>query len=90
MKFDKETRYIAGLEYFLDFNKATMLQREINPKEEYILYIGTVFYQAKGTEWGDRSRGGNRAELILKGEELFYSMPPQINSFSCGHIISKK
>jgi hypothetical protein len=90
MKFDKETRYIAGLKSFLDFNQSTMLQRTINPKEEYIFYIGTVFYQAKGTEWGDRSRGGNRAELILKGKELFYRMPPQIDYLSCGHIISKK
>jgi hypothetical protein len=89
MKFDKETSHIDGLAYFLDFNNGTILQTTINPKEEYILYIGTVFYQAKGTEWGDRSRGGNRTELTLKGEELFFSMPPQINSFPCGHIISK-
>ena len=90
MKFDNEMRYIAGLESFLDFNKSTKLQRTINPKEEYIFYIGTVFYQAKGTAWGDQSRGGNRAELVLKEKDLFYRMTPQLDYLPCGHIISKK
>ena len=93
MTLDKESlsNYgITGLESFLDFNKPTMFQRTINPKEECLFYIGSVFYQARGTAWKDESRGGNRAELVLEGQDLFYRMPPQINSLPCGHIISKK
>lgn len=93
MTLDKESlsNYgVTGLESFLDFNKPTMFQRTINPKEECLFYIGTVFYQARGTVWKDQSRGGNRAELVIKGQDLFYSMIPQIGSLPCGHIIFKK
>lgn len=81
---------ITGLESFLDINKPTMFQRTINPKEECLFYTGAVFYQARGTVWKDESRGGNRAELVLKGQDLFYSMIPQIESLPCGQIIIKK
>ena len=89
MTFDID-RYNAGLESYLDFKKPTMFQKTINPKEECLFHIGTVFYQAKGTAWGDQSRGGNRAELVLKGQDLFYRMLPQIDSLPCGHIITEK
>ena len=62
MTFDKESLSyygIKGLESFLDHNKPTMFKRTINPKEECLFYIGTVFYQGRGTEWKDESRGGN-------------------------------
>ena len=81
---------VTGLESFLDFNKPTMFQRTLNPKEECFVNIGTVFYQPRGTVWGDQSRGGNRAELVLKGQDLFYRMTPQIDSLPCGQIISIK
>jgi hypothetical protein len=93
MTLDKESLHyygITGLESFLDFNKPTMFQRTINPKEECLFYIGAVFYQARGTAWKDESRGGNRAELVLKGQDLFYKMIPQIDSLPCGRIVFKK
>ncbi|MFI5130261.1 MAG: hypothetical protein ACHQFX_09735 [Chitinophagales bacterium] len=93
MTFDKESLYnygVTGLESFLDFNKPTMLERTINPKEEFLFYTGTVFYQARGTERTNRPRGGNRAELVLHEQDLFYRMVPQIDSLPCGHIIIKK
>ena len=93
MTLDKESLYnygITGLESFLDFNKPTMFQRTINPKEECLFYIGAVFYQARGTARTNQSRGGNRVELVLKGQDLFYRMIPQIDSLPCGYIISKK
>lgn len=93
MTLDKEPLYgygVTSLESFLDFNKPTMLQRTINPKEECLFYIGAVFYQARGTAWKEQSRGGNRAELVLKDQDLFYRMFPQIDSLPCGHITFKK
>ena len=66
MAFDKESLYnygITGLESFLDFNKPTLFQRTINPKEECLFYIGAVFYQARGTAWKDESRGVTEQNL---------------------------
>lgn len=93
MTLDKESLSyygITGLETFLDNNKPTMFQRTIKSKEECLFYVGAVFYQARGTEWKDESRGGNRAELVLKGQDLFYRMIPQIDSLPCGQIVFKK
>jgi len=67
-----------------------MMQRTINPKEECRLYVVAGFFQTRGTVRTDKSRGGNRAELVLKEQDLFYRMPPQIDSLPCGHIVFKK
>lgn len=88
MTHDKQSKYnygVTGLESFLEFNRPTLLKRTINPKEELLVYIGTVFYQTKSTE-AFQERGGNRAELVLKGPNLIYRMLPQIDSLPCGRI----
>jgi hypothetical protein len=96
MTFAKQGLYnygVTGLEYFLDFNQPTMLRRTINPHEEFLFYIGTVFYPAwevAGAEHYEKSRGGNRGELVLKEQNLFYRMTPQIDSLPCGNIVFKK
>lgn len=80
---------LTSIESFLNFTTPTRLQKTINPKEQFLFYIGTVFYQTKDSIQY-QSRGGNRAELILKGQDLFYKMIPQIDDLPCGHIISQK
>ncbi len=95
MTLDKESWYnygVTGLESFLNFNKPTILQKTIKPNEEFLFHIGTVFYPARGAERAGYQglRGGNRAELVLKGQDLFYRMIPQIDSLPCGHIIFRK
>jgi len=86
MTLDKESLYnygVTGLKSFLDtgFNKPTMLQRTINPKEECLFYIAALSYQPMGVV---------RAGLVLKGQDLFYRMSPQIDSLTCGQIVFKK
>lgn len=91
MTFAKQILYnygLTGLESFLDFHKPTMLKRIIKPKADYLFYVGTVFYQTKSTA-DNRSRGGNRAELVLNGQDLFFKMPPQIDSLPVGRIVLK-
>jgi hypothetical protein len=66
-----------------------MFQRTIKPKEECLFYVVAIFYQTIATA-ANQDRGGNRAELVLKGQDLFYRMPPQIDSLPCGQIISKR
>jgi hypothetical protein len=81
---------LTGLESVLHYNQPTMIQKTINPKEECRFYIVAAFFQTRGTVRTDKSRGGNRAELILKGQNLFFRMPPQIVSLPSGHVVFKK
>ena len=68
------------------FEKPTKFMRKLYPKEEGLFYVVAFFYQTKADAL-DQGRGGNRAELVLKGQDLFYRMLPQIDSLPCGHII---
>lgn len=87
MKLEKESLYdygATGLKSFLDtgLDEPTMLQKTINPKEEYIFYIGALSHQAGGTV---------RAGLVLKEQNLFYKIgiAPHFDSrlYPCGHVI---
>jgi hypothetical protein len=77
-----------SLNSFLDtgLNKPTVLQKSINPKEEYLFYIGIASTGSSG--------GMVRTGLVLKDQELFYKVGiiPHFDSliFPCGHIIFKK
>lgn len=90
MSPDKEPLFdygAAGLKSFLDtgLSKPTMLQRTINPKEEYIFYIGLLFKVP--------DNGPIRTGLVLKGQDLFYrvSIVKQLDSalIACGQIVYK-
>jgi hypothetical protein len=58
---------LTGLQYYLDanINKATTLQKTINPNQEHMFYIVALSYNAGGTV---------RSGLFLKEEELYYTM----------------
>lgn len=77
-----------GLNSFLDteLNKPTMLQKTIQPKEEYLFYIGIASTGKSG--------GMVRSGLVLKEQQLFYKVGilPHFESllFPCGHIVFKK
>ena len=73
---------LSGVKSFLDtnFNKATELQKTIEPNEEHVFYVATVSYQAGGTP---------RGALILKENDLYYSMssaPHGSGTIPCGKI----
>jgi hypothetical protein len=84
MTLYKESLYnfgATGLKSFLDtgLNKPTALKRTINPKEEYLFYIGAL------------PGAGCRAALVLKGQDLFYKINIiQDLLIPCGQIIIKK
>jgi len=88
MTLDKRNVSSYGVTALESFDQSTKFQRKLNPNEDCLFNVVAIFYQTKTGEWNDR--GGNRAELILKGQDLFYSMPPQIDSLLCGHIIFNK
>lgn len=89
MTHDKQTLFDYGVTDLESFDKPTKFQKTIGPKEECLFYVEAIFYQIRAGEWS-QERGGNRAELVLKGQDLFYKMSPQIDSLPCGHIISKR
>ena len=73
----------TGLFSFLDndLNNPTLIKRTINPKEEYIFYIGMLFQVP--------NNGPVRTELVLKEQDLFYKIniaPYGSTIIPCGKI----
>jgi hypothetical protein len=89
MTHDKQSLFDYGVTYLKSLDKPTIFQRTLQPKEECLFSIVAIFYQTIATP-ENRDRGGNRAELIIKGQDLFYRMSPAIDSLLCGQIISKR
>ena len=89
MTLDKPKLFGYGEIELESFYQSTKFHRKLNPKEDCLFYVVALFYQIRDGEWS-QTRGGNRAELVLKGQDLFYRMPPQIDSLHCGHIIFSK
>lgn len=85
MTADKRDAFSYGITALESFKQPTMFQRNISPQEECLFYVVSFFYQTNSDAW-NQERGGNRAELSLKGQELFYSLPPQIEALPCGSI----
>jgi hypothetical protein len=89
MILDKQILFSYGITELESFDKPSRFERTINPKEECLFYVVAIFYQTSPAA-RDQGRGGNRAELVLDGQNLFYRMFPQIESLPCGHIVPRK
>ena len=92
MTVDKIPLYSYGLtnlQSSLDagFDKPSMLQKTINPKEECLFYFAVFIYESQG-------RGSTRTAFVLKGQDLFFriSMAPDVDSalIPCGQLVFKK
>jgi hypothetical protein len=88
MTLDKQFLFDYGVTDLESLDKPTRFQKTFGPSEECLFYVVAIFYQTRATA-KNQQRGGNRAELVLKGQDLFYRMPPQIDLLPCGQIISK-
>jgi hypothetical protein len=95
MTLAKEGAYsygLTGLKSFLDthFNKASILQRTINPGEAYLFYVVTVCYHSYAQENHGELRRGTRAEFVLKGQNLLYRISEHdLTLIQCGKIARK-
>lgn len=89
MTIDKQRLFSYGVTELESFEKPTNFSRIIKPSEDCLFYVVAIFHQTQA-EAINQPRGGNRAELILKGRDLFYRIPPQIESMQCGKIILRK
>lgn len=89
MSMDKRALFSYGITELESLEKPTSLKRKVMPKEDCLFYAVAIFYQTKADAWR-QERGGNRAELILEGQDLFYRIPPQVDYLPCGRIIFNK
>jgi hypothetical protein len=104
MTIDKVPLYgygLASLRSVLDtgLNKLTMLQRTINPNEEYLFYVGVLRYKVSNQAPATRQAGPHQARgdvtrtgLVLKEQDLFYKISVDLDSslIPCGQIFFKK
>lgn len=89
MTLNKRGLFSYGLTELASFDHPTSFQRKLDPQKDCLFYVVAIFYQTKAEDWS-QERGGNRAELVVKGQDLFYNMPPQLDALPCGKIIFDK
>ncbi|MTB50088.1 hypothetical protein [Lewinella sp. W8] len=85
MTLDKRDKFSYGITQLASFDEPTSFDRTIGPHEDCLFYSVALFYQANPGAFNE-DRGGNRAEFILRGKELFYNLLPQIDALPCGQI----
>ncbi|MEM6378207.1 MAG: hypothetical protein AAF705_08345 [Bacteroidota bacterium] len=86
MTLAKQDLFSYGLTELASLEESTEFKRTLSHKEDCLLYVVAVFYQTCDDDW-NHERGGNRAELVLKGQDLFYNMLPQVDGLACGRIV---
>ena len=89
MTLEKRSVFNFGVKPLESFDNPTSFKKTIKPNEECLFLVVAIFYQTSPIAQ-NQPRGGNRAELVLKGQDLFYRMPPQIDLLPCGNIVFKK
>lgn len=86
MTLDKQNLFNYGVTDLESFDQPTSYQKKLKPNEDCLFNVVAIFYQTKANAT-NQYKGGNRGEFILKGLDLYYRMPPQIDYLYCGHII---
>lgn len=89
MSLDKRSSFSYGFTELKSLDQSTSFHTKLNPDEDCLFYVVAIFFQTNADSW-NQERGGNRAELILNGQDLFYKIPPQIELLTCGNIILSK
>ena len=88
MTLEKQSLFSYGVTELQSFYEPTSFKKIIKSKEDCLFYVVAFFYQTKAELW-NAYRGGNRAELVLKGKDLFYSILPQVDLLECGRVTFK-
>lgn len=86
MTLDKRTLFNYGVKDLESFDQPTQFKRKLNPNEDCLFNVVAIFYQKKESAWS-QDRGGNRSEIVLKGQDLYFRMPPQIDSLYVGYVV---
>lgn len=86
MSMDKRSLFSYGITELESLYQATSLKKKIAPNEDGLFYVEAFFYQTRPDAWS-QERGGNRAELLLEGQNLYYNLLPQIDHLPMGQLI---
>ena len=70
MTLDNYYLFSYGVTELESFDQPTQFQKKLKPNEDCLFYVVAIFYQTNADAWNEE-RGGNRTELVLKGEDLF-------------------
>ena len=89
MTLDKQSSFSYGITELESLDHSTSYQNKLNPGDDCLYYVVAIFYQTKADAW-QQERGGNRAEFMLKGNQLFFNMMPQVNAMPCGQVSFNK
>jgi hypothetical protein len=85
MTLEKRSAFSYGITQIASLDEPTNIHRILQPKQDCLFYSVAIFYQTKDTAFNE-DRGGNRAEFVLKGNELVYNLLPAIDALPCGKI----
>ncbi|SNR14712.1 hypothetical protein [Tenacibaculum jejuense] len=85
MSLEKQSLFNYGLTDFDTLDDSTIVQKTIQPNEDHLFYVIAIFFQTKN-DAKNENRGGNRTELVLREDNLYYKMLPQIELMHCGKI----
>ncbi|MEM6725991.1 MAG: hypothetical protein AAF598_18255, partial [Bacteroidota bacterium] len=85
MTMDKQSQFTYGLSRLEHLDVATCHQQVIQPGAEGLFYTVALFYQDVPDEW-IADRGGNRAELTMDGQDLYFNLLPQVEALPVGRI----
>lgn len=86
MTLDKRSEFNFGVRDLQSFDHPTRFHRKLKPGEDCLFNVVAIFIQTKADAM-KQDRGGNRGEFVLKGEDLYYRMLPQIDNLYCGRIV---
>ena len=86
MTLDKNHKFSYGVTELKSLEQPTHFKRRVLPNQDCLFYVVAIYYQTKA-DARNEGRGGNRAELVLKGADLFYNQLPQVDAMPCGRII---
>ncbi|MEM6378864.1 MAG: hypothetical protein AAF705_11640 [Bacteroidota bacterium] len=89
MTLEKRSIPSYGINELASLDEPTRFQRKVKPGEDCLFYSVAIFYQTTAGDW-IQERGGNRAELILEGQDLYYNILPQLDALPCGKIVFNK
>ncbi len=89
MTLAKQPLFSYGVTALASLDESTQFQRKIQSNGDCLFYVVAIFYQTRADAWS-QERGRNRAELVMKGQDLFYRLLPQVENLSCGQIVVKK
>jgi len=86
---EKVSQFSYGITTLDLLQQTTQFQKTLQPGEDCYFYLVAFFYQTHPNPLNEY-RGGNRAAILLDGQDLVFTMEPQVASSVCGQWAFKE